>query len=149
MSEISSEWVDLWEKRYDGKRYPEGDYAKFMMAIQQSTDDPSLSSALDKAFKWKDRFRSRWTNQISTVTLDSWRRLRKSTEIPEVFYAGIVYNVFLLHLASNGRRPMIDQHSWRAFCNKSGRGSNPVIVGINRETGSEFYLEYEGWFQSI
>jgi hypothetical protein len=149
---LSHEWVDRLAKCYDNKRYPEKDYEEFMMAVQRSTSD-SLSNWLERAFRWKGggRFLHIWNNRRSEVTDDCWRRMKESTDIPKLFPQRIVYNVFLLHLASDGRRPMIDQHSWRAFCDKGppriSVGSNPEISGKPWATGAKFYLEYEKWFR--
>lgn len=66
--------------------------------------------------------------------------------MPEIWKSGVVYNVFLWHVATHGHRPIIDQHAWRGYCYVTRRPEKCEFP-VERTLAVELYHEYETWFQ--
>jgi len=102
---------------------------------------------LKEFFAWKDRFRNRWEDKVDALSEAEWDRLKLAEAVPEVWKTGSVYNVFLWHVATEGKRPLIDQHAWRGYCYLRSR-SIICEFPADRRVATNLYMEYEEWFMA-
>lgn len=142
-------WIEHWHQFYDYKRYPETEYVTGMVDAAKAKDKDSLINALQRIFSWKEKRRLAWPKVIERISYSDWLRWQHSDEIPKAFAFGVVFNAFLAHVASNGRRPIIDQHVWRAYCCITSRVQWKELGKINNNTAIKCYLEYECWFRAL
>ncbi len=138
-------WIELWAACYAEEYGPDSEYKSLMQAVQVAGDDVSLRSALSELFAWKDPMRRRWERRLKGITMMRWNELQSLGDIPEIWENGIVYNVFLAHAFSDGKRPIIDKHAWRGYCYLTRRTKRPEFP-LHRPTALRLYGEYESWF---
>ena len=144
-----NEWIELWEKGYAEEYGAEDDtkYSNCMAALRSAADDESVRTALLQAFDWKDGIRYRYETKLRGLTRQILNALKETQEVPTFWPNGAVFNVFLLHLVTDGRRPLIDQHAWRGYCYLTAREKRPEFPQ-DHACGVKRYLEYEQWFNS-
>ncbi len=143
------QWVSLWRLGYTNgdDAVDDAGYTEPLSALRSAQQFDEVQSALRRLFMWKDRLANRWQGQLDTLTPETWSIIQTSSAVPRLWTSGTVYNVFLLHLASGGARPLIDQHAWRAFCHVTGR-TTMCEYPLDRSQGLGCYAEYEPWFHS-
>lgn len=142
-----ADWVQLWQKCYSNN-YNEAEYLDCMHQAAEAQDEESVRKALRRIFKWKEPMESRWRDKIGRVEHSDWLRWKEGTELPALFSHGIVYDAFIAHVASGRRRPIIDQHVWRAYCYMSKR-ANFCELPTYKKTAVSCFVEYESWFNVL
>jgi hypothetical protein len=145
-----SEWIGLWKCGYAEEYGTDDDdlYFGLMKKVYSAKDFAELSPALEALFEWKDRLRNRWQDKLKSIRSEDWERFKAEKTVPSLWDNGIVYNVFLWHVATNGEKPLIDQHAWRGYCYLTGRSQRPEFPSY-RSTALKFYAEYDEWFQTM
>jgi hypothetical protein len=143
------EWAELWKRGYDVEYGVNDDeaYSQRMIAVHSAPEHSTRVAALKEFFRWKDRLESRWECKVQGLSEEDWHRVAAGDCVPAIWKQGAVYNVFLWHVATNGRRPLIDQHAWRGYRHLIRRGERCEFP-IDRESAVRLYTEYEAWFQS-
>jgi hypothetical protein len=141
-------WVDLWELGYDDK-YGDDDsvYHAHMHAVHSAPDFATLLGELKRFFEWKDRIKVRWEAKVDAICEVDWNRMKANASLPDVWENGAVYNVFLLHVATQGARPLIDQHAWRGYCFLRRRETRCEFPTY-QASAAKCYEEYENWFRA-
>ncbi len=143
------QWVSLWELGYDDQ-YGDDDsvYDAHMNAVHGAPDFSTLLVELKRFFEWKDAIKVRWEAKLDAISEENWKRIGNDSSIPEIWENGAVYNVFLLHVATRGDRPLIDQHVWRGYCYLTRREKRCEFPTY-QASAAKCYLEYEAWFQTV
>jgi hypothetical protein len=141
------EWVALWSRCYDS---PEDDekYLGALALLNTVTNEDAFEKARDAlkvAFEWKNggRLSGPKGAKLTRLSHSTWQGLKAGGR-PD-FFSGAIWNIFLWHLATNARKPIFDQHSWRAYCYLFDRGCDELEEA---KVGDIFtyYEAYAKWF---
>src|ERR1700674_4765876 len=97
-----ADWITVWSECYDSERFRQSQYDSAMARLDSAKDDISLRAALKDAFLWKNngKLNARAKRTIATIDVNAWTKWGASKNPPPIF-SGVVWNVFLLHLASH------------------------------------------------
>jgi hypothetical protein len=169
---ISSDFVKLWEPRYDTEKYPVDFYLRHSASARNTEQSEQLKEDLLALLHWKDgkalsfmpgvnRAKPNTVNPILNLADDGladfarlFQNLAQADEndVPECteslrnklsgMWNSVVIPAFLLHVARPDRLPIIDQHTVRAFLALT-RGEVVKKVKITWE----LWKDYVNFFQ--
>lgn len=144
-----NDWIGIWESCYAGTDYDEDAYSQAMTSLADA-DGTTLIPALIKAFEWKNgrNLNAQKKEKVQAVCFKQWSAWQARSSIPVYFSSGAIWDIFLLHLASGGQKPIFDQHTWRAYCFIHSKLKPKDELG-NRDQIITLYNEYSNWFLSL
>jgi hypothetical protein len=143
------EWAHTWSQCYSDA-YLDATYESALQDLRSASNDETLRHALVAIFVWKNNgpLSTKKRKAVEGISFKMWKDWRSSCAIPKHFKSGVVWNIFLAHLLSDGKRPIFDQHTWRACCSMTAIRCKELGSIRSRERMNA-YLEYEKWFNSI